>query len=518
MIKISDRADCCGCGACSQICPQQCIKMNADEEGFLYPKIDEETCVNCGLCNKVCPVIKIADDREEKKEPPTAYAMYHKNEQVRLDSSSGGAFTLLAEYVLSKGGLVYGCKLDHNMCAVHVGINDISKIAELRGSKYVQSEIGNTYIEIREALEKDKKVLFVGTPCQTAGLYYFLDCKKFSNLYIVDFICHGVPSPLVFSKFIVEEEKKQDSKMIVHKFRNKDHGWNQTGLQPGTYSCFANGISKRRYPAFKDSFMNGFLDDIYLRPSCYSCKFKVIPKFYSDITIADFWGIDKVLPEMNDNKGTSLVLVNTEQGDKIWEAIRDNSVFQAVEVNKAIRKNRSLVESAELNPNRSKFFSELSRKGFAFVERKYMSAATWAFHKIIKIVKRILHPFEQFIKFAIVGCSNTLINLATYYFLIYMGMHYMPAYTLAFLISVCNAFCWNNKYVFKNKQEKNVYKAFIKVFSSYGLSYLLSLALMGVMVEILNISSYIAPIFKMVITIPMNFALNKVWAFRDRSV
>lgn len=515
MINTNDKKHCCGCSGCAQACPKSCISMQADSEGFKYPLIDNEKCVNCGTCERVCPVASNSLTVCDKESVPKVYAIKHNNEVIRKESSSGGAFSLLAEYVIAKGGLVYACRLDENMKAIHTCVDRLDDLHAFRGSKYVQSEIGTVYRSIKRDLEERKKVLFVGTPCQAAGLYAFMGYNSNDNLIIVDFICHGVPSPQIFSDFIQFEEEKHGSKVIEHAFRNKDKGWNQSGLQLGSRTRFDNGTVIRRYPAFKDKYMNAFLDDVCLRPSCYECHFKKIPKLYSDFTIADFWGIDKVVPEMNDNKGTSLVLVNTQNGQMIFDTVKSNCDYKEVEYDKAVKRNNPLVKSAKEPARRRSFFEDYDTKGYSYVQRKYMSAFLWALHKSINLGFTMLSRFEQFIKFAIVGASNTIINLSVYYLCIYLGAHYLLAYTAGFIVSVCNAFFWNNRYVFKNKQEKNLVKAFIKVLTSYGFSFVLSVILMSIMVELIGIPSVVAPLLKMVITIPINFVLNKVWAFKD---
>lgn len=518
MITLAKKADCCGCRSCEQSCPVHCIAMRPDSEGFLYPNVDISTCIRCGACEKACPII--ANEQNMKVQVPiaiTAYGGRNKDWAVRKDSSSGGAFSILAEKIIKEGGTVFGCALNEHCQAAHIAVDRLDKLMLLRGSKYVQSDTRHSYTAVKELLSAGKKVLFVGTPCQAAGLYSFLGNTCADNLCTVDFICHGVPSPKVFADYIKKLEKEKGSKVVSFKFRNKDKGWNQTGLQLGTYVKYQNGEEVRKYPAFQDKYMNCFLDDIALRPSCYECKFKQIPKYYADLTIADFWGVNRVDPDLNDKKGTSLILVNTAHGQKMWDAISHDNGFECKEVNfeKAIKKNQAFLKSVACPHQREKFFEDYRKYGYNYVERKYMSTLTWIFHKICKILFATLHRFEQFIKFGIVGCSNTLINLFVYYLLLHLGANYLIAYTCGFLVSVCNAFFWNSKFVFKNKSENNAIKAFLKVFLSYGFSFLLSVGIMGVMVEFFRISPVIAPLLKLAITIPLNFLLNKYWAFKD---
>ena len=387
MIYLKDKALCCGCGACEQICKKKCIQMVADEEGFLYPQVDIENCTSCNACQKVCPLFNDNVRDSEKKDLPYTVGGWHKHDEIRYDSSSGGAFTLFAEYILREGGTVVGCGFDKDMHAVHMLVNTEDELSKIRGAKYVQSCIGHSYINIKECLRKGRKVLFVGTPCQAAGLYSFIGEQYRESLFIIDFICHGVPSPKIFNEFILAEQEKHGCKLIIHRFRNKDYGWNQTGLQLGSYSVFENGASVRRFPAMADPFMNGFLGDIYLRPSCYNCKFKAIPKNYADITIADFWGVNKIDKELNDKKGTSLVLINTEKGKSIWEQVKENFYYHEVDLKGAVKKNSPLLKSAKISPDRRKFFEDYYVKGYKYVEKKYMTVTKWMLHKIRNTIR-----------------------------------------------------------------------------------------------------------------------------------
>lgn len=383
MISINDKTLCCGCGGCAQICPQNCIEMDRDSEGFLYPRTGDR-CTDCGLCNQVCPIVNVPTTEGEY---PSAYGMVHKNNEIRQKSSSGGAFSLFAEWVIDNGGIVFGCAMDEELQPKHIGVEEVKDLDRLRGAKYIQSDIGDTYQNVKKAITAGRKALFVGTPCQAAGLFWYMKGTVCDNLYIVDFICHGVPSNKVFWDFIGKEEKANAEKIVSHKFRKKDHGWSQSGLQLGTESIFDSGVVKRRYPAFADKFMNGFLSDIYLRPSCYHCKFKNVPKEYADITIADFWGVKKVASNLDDGKGTSLVLVNTEKGSQLWNMVKDGSRYKQVDYEMAIKRNQSLVASAVERLERVDFFNDYNTEGYFYVERKYMSAWAWVWYRFKKALK-----------------------------------------------------------------------------------------------------------------------------------
>lgn len=356
-----EKKDCCGCRACENSCPVNCIEMIEDLEGFLYPEVNHEKCINCHKCESVCPVFQNRIGNEHDKISndtfPIAVGGYHINEHVRKESSSGGAFTLFAEDILRKEGIVFGCILNEDNEAVHVGIESVEQLDAMRKSKYVQSNTGNTYEEIKRILDNDYKrqILFTGTACQVAGLKTFLG-KEYDNLYTLDFICHGVPSPGVFRTYLQELERVGKSKVTSFLFRNKDHGWKQSGLQLGTRIQYENNEVIRKYPAFKDSYMNGFLSDIYLRPSCYDCQFKGVGNYKSDFTIADFWGIDHVAKQLNDGKGTSLILINNQHGYMLWDGIKDWFTYEYIELEKAIKSNSIYNTSAHKHLLRGKFF------------------------------------------------------------------------------------------------------------------------------------------------------------------
>jgi len=321
MIEIKDNKDCCGCAACVQICPKECISLIEDGEGFLYPHVDRNGCIGCGLCERVCPFINAGEARE----PLRCYAAKNKDERVRMESSSGGVFTLLAESIIDEGGVVFGARFDDEWEVVHDFTETKAGLAAFRGSKYVQSRIGNTFRQAESFLKEDRKVLFSGTPCQIKGLKQYLR-RDYDNLLAVDFICHGVPSPGVWRQYLDETFSKPDRREGRGKntvlsspkaipvitgisFRDKKLGWKK-------YSFVVRGKSAGQ--ADKNSvllsdmhqnnaFMKAFLSDLILRPSCYGCRAKG-GRSGSDITIADFWGIQNIMPDFDDDKGVSLIL------------------------------------------------------------------------------------------------------------------------------------------------------------------------------------------------------------------
>lgn len=382
MIEIKNKKDCCGCYACYNICPKECITMESDNEGFWYPKIDKDKCINCNLCEKVCPIINPVKRANSKK---IAYAGINKDDQIRVKSSSGGIFSILAEYIIKNNGIIYGASFDENFNIKHKRILCNTDLDLLRGSKYVQSSIEDIYKQVKSDLESNRQVLFTGTPCQVEGLRSYLR-KEYVNLITMDFICHGVPSPLVWKKYLEEMKKSKQENIKNIYFRNKDIGWKVFSLKIiFDEKIYINNLSK-------DLFMKGFLQDVYLRPSCYSCKFKKINRV-SDITVADFWGIENILPKMDDDKGTSLIVIHSEKGEQLFDKLSETMILNEVNLNEAIKYNPSMIKSVKYNEKRNSFFAELnSVKALTDLIRKYtkISFEKRAKNKIKSIIKRLV--------------------------------------------------------------------------------------------------------------------------------
>lgn len=348
-VNIIEKHCCSGCGACYNVCPVGAISMQADDEGFLYPKVDSEKCTNCALCQNACPAL-FTEFKNEKD--PECYAIW-ANDELREVSSSGGIFSLVANYVLEKGGYVCGAAFDENFMVKHIIISDKEDLYKLRGSKYVQSDTGEVFKEIQNLLNEEKTVLFSGCPCQVAGLKNFL-AKEYDHLITMDLSCHGVPSPKVWGKYLNEKFAGQKIKEV--NFRDKElNGW----------SCNNCAIKLSYFQINNDDFTKGFHSSLFLRPSCGTCKWSTLPR-QGDITMADFWGIDKYNKNFDDQKGTSLVLLNNDKAKSIFRSIKDE--FQLCErvpmeftlstVNVPIKK------SLETHPERSRFFKDLDKKPF----------------------------------------------------------------------------------------------------------------------------------------------------------
>lgn len=308
MIRIQDKKDCCGCSACVQICPKHCIGMRMDEEGFLYPFADVAICVGCGLCEKVCPII----NNSEERIPIKTLAVRNLDEDVRFNSSSGGAFHALATIILQEGGIVFGARFNEKWEVIHDYIERKDDLYLFLGSKYVQSVLGNTFSQAESFLKDGKKVLFSGTSCQIAGLKRYLR-KDYDNLMTVDVICHGVPSPLVWRDYltsVVSDNKIEGvsalDDILSISFRSKVTGWKQY-----SFEIFSKNDERLSEIYHRNIFMQGFLHNLYLRPSCYYCHFKK-GRCGSDISLGDYWGIEKAYPELDDNKGVGVVLVYNE--------------------------------------------------------------------------------------------------------------------------------------------------------------------------------------------------------------
>lgn len=308
MIKIVDKKDCCGCSACVQRCPRQCITMQTDKEGFAYPVVDTKQCCDCGLCDKVCPVM----NQQPESQPIASYAATNSNEVEREQSSSGGIFTLLANETINNGGIVFGAVFNEDWDVEHIYVDNANDLKRLRGSKYVQSNIGNSYAMAEKFLKEGKEVLFSGTPCQVAGLKKYLR-KEYKNLKTVDFVCHGTPSPEVWKMYLDEVCRANDIATICDiQFRNKADGWKN-------YSFVIKYIDNEGYKRElrekigNNLYMKCFLSDLCLRPSCYKCPARC-GKSDSDITLGDLWGAECICPEIDDDKGLSLVLQRKECG------------------------------------------------------------------------------------------------------------------------------------------------------------------------------------------------------------
>lgn len=362
-MKLAVKEDCCGCAACANACPKNCVSMVPDKEGFSYPQIDAAQCVGCGLCEKACPVLH---PEKGGGENPTAWAVRARDTDLRLKSSSGGAFSLLAEDVLARGGAVFGAAMAPDcMGACHVMAEDAKGLAALRTSKYLQSEIGDCFRQVLEELGKGRAVLFSGTPCQIDGLKGFLG-RDDPNLLCVEVICHGVPSPALWRKYAAYMGKKSGAPIVKANFRHKKYGWSPLVLR------LENSKRKVLYStAEKNPYYRLFLLNFSLRSSCYHCHSKGLDR-PADLTLGDFWGIENVCSELYDGTGTSLVLAHTSKGSKALADILDRTEAKQVDCAAALEGNSAMLRSVTRPPERDAFFEDMSVMSFPELRKKYI--------------------------------------------------------------------------------------------------------------------------------------------------
>ncbi len=355
---------CSGCSACLNICPKKAISMKK-ENGFLYPSIDYSVCIDCHNCEKICPQLSSSKKHEEL----FIIAAYAKDENIRKNSSSGGIFSLFAQKYLSNNGIVIGCAMAEDFkSAKHIAIKNEQDLRFLRGSKYLQSQTGQIFSDVKKFLLEGKNVLFSGTPCQVAGLSAFIPDSMKKNLLTIDVICHGVPSPLVWEKYIEAREKEAGAKTKAVSFRKKTDKTKEYSL----FIEFENG--KTFNESIKNNFyLRGFVNNLFLRPSCYNCEIKN-NAYKSDITLADYWGAEDVFEKEEVEKGISLVITHSEKGKKEL-AILQTSAFM-IEVNKeaALKKNQSYYKKAKINSLTKNFMKDIKKQDIDKVLKKYCSS------------------------------------------------------------------------------------------------------------------------------------------------
>jgi coenzyme F420-reducing hydrogenase beta subunit len=379
MISVNKiKEECCGCTACEHICPAKAIKMFPDQEGFLYPVIKQEICIDCGLCRKVCP-FQSEIDVDDKLDEPLVYAVKHKDYEVRMHSASGGAYTEISNIILNKSGSVYGVKFDDNFKVVHSKATNTDERNKFRGSKYIQSDLGSVFVQIKKDLDSDQKVLFTGTGCQAAGLRKFLkDTKTNTNLLIInDIVCHGVPSPLLWDEYL--KFIQMNNKLMSYTFRCKKKGWHGYNIK----AEYENGKSVINSSTLR-IYAILFSSNLALRPSCYNCKFACLNRT-SDITIGDFWGIEKTLPGIDDDMGVSLVLVNTSKGKTIFDNIKENLEVWESNTQNCLQPN--LVRPTKRPEKRDIFWQEYYNNGFEHIAKKY------AGYNLKSIIKKNMKTF-----------------------------------------------------------------------------------------------------------------------------
>ncbi len=384
MVNIVGKNDCCGCTACYNICPERCITMQPDVEGFLYPYIDEEKCINCNMCKKNCPIL---GHKTVEKEEPNAFVIRTKNQKDLMVSTSGGFSTPLAHWVFSQGGSVWTASYDEEWNVVHKQLcKSDYEFDKSRGSKYVQSYLGDTYQRIKKELNKGNKVCFIGTTCQVYGLNAYLQ-NDFDNLITVDLVCHGVPSPKLWRKYIDYQKSKYNSEIININFRNKTYGYHSSTMMLE----FKNG--KKYYGSARvDYMLKSFFSEISSRPSCYNCKFKAINRI-SDYTLFDCWHMSELLNKKDDDKGYTNILVHTEKGMKILNEINEEyNIFSVDAKNSILLDGVMVCNSAVPHHNRKIFYSDLDEHDLDEHINKYIKISL--VDRIIESVKGIAYKLK----------------------------------------------------------------------------------------------------------------------------
>ena len=394
MIHIVEKSKCCGCCACGDICPHNAISFKTDIEGFWYPAVNLELCTDCGLCEKVCPELHIDElKKNDYHEPNHTIAAINKRMDIRWDSTSGGAFSAFADVMYEQGGYVSGAIYNDDFSVRNYISDNPEDLLKLRSSKYLQSNAEGLYSEIRSLLKNGEKVLACGTPCQMAALRSFLQ-KDYDNLIIVDFICRGVNSPKVYRKYLDSLERKFGGKVVYVKAKNKELGWRNLTRKV----IFDNG--KVYYGVLmQDDFRRGYHTNVYCRPSCYVCQYKGFPRI-ADITIADFWGIERIDKNLDNNIGTSMVLLNSKKGELFFELAKDKLEWKEVPFQSIFAGNIALTKPIEAPKiDRKTFFDDLDNGIFEDVVNKYFPAVTSRLSfkiKCKKFIKRYYFLFKKF--------------------------------------------------------------------------------------------------------------------------
>lgn len=381
-MQIEENKLCCGCGACANICPKYAIEMKEDERGFLKPVINKSLCVECGMCDRTCPTFNY---KSENIKEPQVFAFVNKNEEDRANAASGGVFTAFAKKIIEDGGVVFGVAWDKDMKAAHTKAENVEDLRKMQSSKYVQADTNTTYQQAKSYLEKGRKVLYTGTPCQIAGLKSYLK-KDYENLLTIEVLCHGTPSRKVFEIYKKEVmQKKNDSSQILGcNFRAKDAGWGN-GYYEKIYTKNACYIAKDLESSYLKSFGNLSMNEI-----CFNCFFNRLPRV-ADLTMGDFWGVDDYDMTLNDKKGISILLLNSKKGKNWFDFVKDECTTKEVPLEYVVKYNPNIIGSSKPHKNREKFFKDILKgKTLEKTVNKYIKTyPCW----LKFIYKRLLPPF-----------------------------------------------------------------------------------------------------------------------------
>lgn len=379
------KSNCCGCKVCASVCKKNAISFEYDEEGFWYPKIDAEKCVDCGACRKVCSFSE--KELQPLKDENQFYAVFSKDDEILAASTSGGLFTHISDYILENGGVVFGHCYDAKLNVICMQADTKERRNFFRGSKYVQSDMGNIYPAIKEKTKNGVPVLVSGTPCQIDAVKKYFNENIPENLVLLEIICHGVPSPKIFKDYISLIEEKKGKRIVNFEFRRKDNGW----ITPLRMISYADGTSCGEL-LNADAFNNLFQGtDCILRPSCYLCRYAGKARV-ADISIGDFWGVEKEEPEMfNDNKGCSLVLINTKKGEQFFDIIKKNMKIKKILMKECVTRNLPLRGYPVSSINRRKFFEDYKKLGLERSMEKHCFLVERSIKtKIKRFVKQII--------------------------------------------------------------------------------------------------------------------------------
>lgn len=379
MIQIAEKAQCCGCGACKNICQTNCIQMNYDNEGFLYPITEKKLCIECGQCESICPILNPVKEVPFMQE---GYIVQHRSKIILRESTSGGGFTAIADYVLKCGGVVYGAAFETDLSVSHQFVRSRNELWKFRNSKYVQSDTKDTFLQVKEDLKKGLMVCYSGTPCQIEGLKSFLG-KEYDMLITVDVVCHAVPSPLVWQKYLEMQETILNKKISNVSFRDKFYGYQYSQMVLkgiDNEMLYHEGVES-------DQMFRAFFSNICVRPSCYECKFK---KRYrvSDFTIWDCFKPYDFDKKIDSHNGTTNLLIHTIKGRKIFEDIKNEIDYFPVESDYLTRAVKEMFESVGMNPKRKAFFEDVQKMQGEVLFDKYFPITFWT--KVEKHMRRLL--------------------------------------------------------------------------------------------------------------------------------
>lgn len=391
MIQIENKSLCCGCNACGDVCVSQAIRFKIDKEGFWYPQVDKTKCTNCALCVRVCPILNTDSLKKNDFEEPVCFAAEHKNIEIVFDSTSGGLFSALADRMYKKGGYVGGAIFESDFSIKHFISDNKKDLPALRSSKYAQSDLSGFFKKVKRLVKNDEDVLVCGCPCQMAALRAYLK-NDYPNLIIADFICRGINSPKAMKKYLDTFEERYGSPVVYSKAKSKEYGWRSLTHKV----VLANG---KTYYETKDNnlFTKGYLSTgVFCRPSCYECRFKGFPRI-SDITLADYWGIEKVKNSLDKDLGTSLVMINSKKGLDYFETIKPHINYIQTSFQSTLLGNLALIKPLDApKVSRLDFFEDLDRMTFTEIAQKYIVDKSSGSKK--QLIKRYLKELIKIVR------------------------------------------------------------------------------------------------------------------------